>query len=143
MADKLRLKIITPDSLVFDGEVEEVVAPGELGEFGVLPGHVPFLSALFPGRLRFRAEGSGETVFIVHGGLADIKDDTVSVLTDLAESPEDVDIKAVSKEIDGLQDERKDPPRDPSSREDSGWLKLGRESTLFFLLPTGGPSSLT
>jgi len=112
LADKLRLKIITPDSLVFDGEVEEVVAPGELGEFGVLPGHVPFLSALFPGRLRFRAEGSGETVFIVHGGLADVKDDTVSVLTDLAERPEDVDvsaaradIEAVSREIDGLQDE--------------------------------------
>lgn len=112
MADKLRLKIITPDSLVFDGEVEEVVAPGELGEFGVLPGHVPFLSALFPGRLRFRAEGSGETVFIVHGGLADVKDDAVSVLTDLAERPEDVDVSAaqadievVSREIDGLQDE--------------------------------------
>ena len=112
MADKLRLKIITPDSLVFDGEVEEIVAPGELGEFGVLPGHVPFLSALFPGRLRFRAEGSGETVFIVHGGLADVKDDAVSVLTDLAERPEDVDvaaaradIEAVSREIDGLQDE--------------------------------------
>ena len=113
MADKLRLKIITPDSLVFDGEVEELVAPGELGEFGVLPGHVPFLSALFPGRLRFRTEGSsGETVFIIHGGLADVKDDTVSVLTDLAERPEDVDvaaaradIDAVSREIDGLQDE--------------------------------------
>lgn len=112
MADKLRLKIITPDSLVFDGEVEELVAPGELGEFGVLPGHVPFLSALFPGRLRFRVEGSGETVFIIHGGLADVKDDTVSVLTDLAERPEDVDvatakadIEAVSREIDGLQDE--------------------------------------
>ena len=97
---------------MFDGEVEEIVAPGELGEFGVLPGHVPFLSALFPGRLRFRAEGSGETVFIIHGGLADVKDDTVSVLTDLAERPEDVDgaaaradIEAVSREIDGLQDE--------------------------------------
>lgn len=113
MADKIRLKIITPDSLVFDGEIEEVVAPGELGEFGVLPGHVPFLSALFPGRLRFRTEGSsGETVFIIHGGLADVKDDTVSVLTDLAERPEDVDIaaaradiEAVSREIDGLRDE--------------------------------------
>ena len=113
MADKIRLKIITPDSLVFDGEIEELVAPGELGEFGVLPGHVPFLSALFPGRLRFRAEGSSDgTVFIIHGGLADVKDDTVSVLTDLAERPEDVDvaaaradIEAVSREIDGLQDE--------------------------------------
>ena len=118
MADRLRLKIITPDSLVFDGEVEELVAPGELGEFGVLPGHVPFLSALFPGRLRFRAEGAGETVFIIHGGLADVKDDTVSVLTDLAESPEDVDvaaaradIEAVSREIDGLQDEEEPAER--------------------------------
>lgn len=111
MSGKLQLRIITPAKLVFEGEAEEIVAPGEMGEFGILPGHVPFISTLCPGRLRFRAEGSGESVFIIHGGLADVKDDTVSILTDLSETPEEVDSSAakaeaesLSKEIDGLAD---------------------------------------
>ena len=111
MAEKLRLKIITPDRLVFDGEVSELVAPGQMGEFGVLPGHVPFLSVLFPGRLRFKTEESGENTLIIHGGLADVKDDTVSILTDQSEDPEEVDVAAARKdaetfqrEIDELQD---------------------------------------
>jgi F-type H+-transporting ATPase subunit epsilon len=111
LAEKLRLKIITPDRLVFDGEVSELVAPGQMGEFGVLPGHVPFLSVLFPGRLRFKTEESGETTLIIHGGLADVKDDTVSVLTDQSEDPEEVDVVAAKKdaeifqrELDELQD---------------------------------------
>lgn len=111
MSGKLQLRVITPAKLVFEGEAEEIVAPGEMGEFGVLPGHVPFVSTLCPGRLRFRVEGSGESVFIIHGGLVDVKDDTVSVLTDLSETPEEVDVAAakaeaesLSKEIDGLDD---------------------------------------
>ena len=111
MAEKLRLKIITPEKLVFDGEVEELVAPGQMGEFGVLPGHVPFLSVLHPGRLRFKTEESGESTLIIHGGLADVKDDTVSVLTDQSENPEEVDVAAARKdagilqrELDELQD---------------------------------------
>ncbi|MCY3624894.1 MAG: ATP synthase F1 subunit epsilon [Candidatus Dadabacteria bacterium] len=111
MAEKLRLKIITPERLVFDGEVEELVAPGQMGEFGVLPGHVPFLSVLFPGRLRFKTEESGESTLIIHGGLADVKDDTISILTDQPENPEEVDVAAArkdaevfQKEIDELQD---------------------------------------
>ena len=108
MAEKLRLKIITPEKLVFDGEVEELVAPGQMGEFGILPGHVPFLSTLFPGRLRFRAEESGENTLIIHGGLADVKDDTISILTDCSENPEEVDIAAARKDAEALQRELDD-----------------------------------
>ncbi len=90
---------------MFDGEVEELVAPGQMGEFGVLPGHVPFLSVLFPGRLRFRTEESGETSLIIHGGLADVKDDTVSILTDRSEDPEEVDVAAARKEAEAFQGE--------------------------------------
>ena len=105
MAEKLRLKIITPDRLVFDGEVSELVAPGQMGEFGVLPGHVPFLSVLFPGRLRFKTEESGENTLIIHGGLADVKDDTVSILTDQSEDPEEVDVAAARKDAETFQRE--------------------------------------
>ena len=102
LAEKLRLKIITPQKFVYDGEVEELVAPGELGEFGILPGHVPFLSVLFPGRLRL-ISGDREDVLIIHGGLADVKDNTVSILTDRSEKPEDVDILAAKKDAEILQ----------------------------------------
>lgn len=105
MAEKLRLKIITPEKLVFDGEVSELVAPGQMGEFGVLPGHVPFLSVLFPGRLRFKTEESGENTLVIHGGLADVKDDTISILTDQSEDPQEVDAVAARKEAEVFQKE--------------------------------------
>lgn len=93
---------------MFDGEVEELVAPGQMGEFGVLPGHVPFLSVLFPGRLRFKTVESGETTLIIHGGLADVKDDTVSILTDQSENPAEVDVAAARKDAEAFQRELDD-----------------------------------
>ncbi len=104
---------------MFDGEVEELVAPGQMGEFGVLPGHVPFLSVLFPGRLRFKTEESGENTLIIHGGLADVKDDIISILTDQSENPEEVDVAAARKDSETLQkelDELQDT--EASERED-------------------------
>ena len=90
---------------MFDGEIEELVAPGQMGEFGVLPGHVPFLSVLFPGRLRFKTGESGENTLIIHGGLADVKDDTISILTDQSENPGEVDAVAARKDAESLQRE--------------------------------------
>ncbi len=90
---------------MFDGEVEELVAPGQMGEFGVLPGHVPFLSMLFPGRLRFKTEESEENTLIIHGGLADVKDDIISILTDQSENPDEVDVAAARKDAETFQKE--------------------------------------
>ena len=50
MADKIRLRVVTPSRLVLDEEVDEVTAPGELGEFGVLPNHIAFLRPWCPAR---------------------------------------------------------------------------------------------
>ena len=104
MSDSIQLKVITPLELVLDESVDEVVAPGELGEFGVLPGHVPFLTTLNPGELRFRKGGS-ENRLIVSGGLADVKDDVVNILTDLAQKPQDVDVAAARREAEQLEQE--------------------------------------
>ena len=49
MADKIRLRVVTPTRLVLDEDVDEVTAHGELGEFGVLPNHIAFLSTLVAG----------------------------------------------------------------------------------------------
>ena len=81
MADGIHLKVITPTKLVVDQQVDELVAPGEVGEFGILPGHVPFITTLHSGELKYKI-GNSETKLIVEGGIADVRDDTVSILTD-------------------------------------------------------------
>jgi len=81
LADRIHLKVITPTELVVDEQVDEVVAPGEVGEFGILPGHVPFLTTLHSGELKYKI-GNSETKLVVEGGVADVRDDTVSILTD-------------------------------------------------------------
>ncbi len=66
-----------------DELVDEVVAPGVLGEFGVLPGHVPFITLLAEGEVRYR-KGSSEQKLPVEGGLAEVRDNKVTILTDRA-----------------------------------------------------------
>ena len=78
---EIHLQVITPTRLIVDDTVEEVVAPGEMGEFGVLPGHVPFITTLATGELRYK-KGSVEKKLTVEGGLAEVRDDKVTVLTD-------------------------------------------------------------
>ncbi|MGB3365446.1 MAG: ATP synthase F1 subunit epsilon [Thermodesulfobacteriota bacterium] len=81
LADGIHLKVITPTELVVDEQVDEVVAPGQVGEFGILPGHVPFITTLHSGELKYKI-GNSETKLVVEGGVADVRNDTVSILTD-------------------------------------------------------------
>lgn len=86
------LEVVTPERLVVSEEVQEVIAPGELGQFGVLPGHHPFLAALTAGELLYRSEG-GERVLAIGGGFAEVLPDRVTVLVDWAAFPEEVDLE--------------------------------------------------
>ena len=81
MANEIHLKVVTPIKLVVDERVDEVVAPGEAGEFGVLPGHEPFVTTLQNGELKYR-EGGVERKLTLEGGLADVREDNVSILAD-------------------------------------------------------------
>jgi F-type H+-transporting ATPase subunit epsilon len=92
MAKELRLEIVTPDRLVVSSDVEYVGAPGVLGEFGVLPGHVPFLSALGVGNLHYNKDGKTYYVF-VSGGFAEVSGDKVTVLAEVAERAEEIDVE--------------------------------------------------
>ena len=102
--DRLQLKVITPDRLVIDKTVDEVVASGELGEFGVLPGHVPFITTLTPGELRFR-DGSDTSTLILHSGVAEVNENVVNILVDEAEDPAKIDKEAARKEYNELEHE--------------------------------------
>ena len=107
MSDSINLRVITPLELVVDEQVDEVVAPGDLGEFGILPGHVPFVSTLSPGLLKFK-QGSSTKSLIIHGGLAEVSSDNVRILTDVAEDPGSVDQTAAKKELDHIEEQLKE-----------------------------------
>ena len=120
MSETLHLQVITPLKLVLDEEVAEVVGPGELGEFGILPGHVPFVTTLFPGELKYK-QGSEEKVLIVHGGLAEINDDRVKILTDVAEDPNGIDTAAAKKELEAVEEELKKHEGTIEELEELNW----------------------
>jgi F-type H+-transporting ATPase subunit epsilon len=88
----LFLEIVTPERVLVSQEVDMVVAPGTEGEFGVLPGHVLFLSGIVPGELRYTS-GSQKESMAVTTGFAEVSNDKVSVLVDAAEKAEAIDVE--------------------------------------------------
>jgi F-type H+-transporting ATPase subunit epsilon len=96
----MNVEIVTPRGQTFAGDADEVTAPGGMGEFGVLPGHIPFLTSLRAGVLRLRAGGSMR-VFAVGPGFVEVgAADRVIVLTDLCASPADIDLQAARREYE-------------------------------------------
>ena len=90
MADKIKLRIVTPSRLMFDEEVDEVTAIGELGEFGVLPNHISFLSTLVPGEMSYKQDGQ-RRLLAVSGGYAEVLDNVMTVLAPAAEFGAEID----------------------------------------------------
>jgi len=92
MADNIKLEIVTPDKAVVNEDVNIVLAPGSLGEFGVLIGHTPFLTTLKTGIIRYTdAQGTDQYVF-VSGGFVEALPDKVTVLAESAEKTEEIDL---------------------------------------------------
>lgn len=89
---KLLLEIVTPQGLVFSEEVDEVTASGSEGEFGILPGHVPFVTILKVGLLACKIGGISK-YFFVNWGYAEAGADKVLVLADSAEISEEIDLE--------------------------------------------------
>jgi F-type H+-transporting ATPase subunit epsilon len=86
----LQFELATPSRLLVSAEVDEVVAPGAEGYFGVLPGHAPFLTTLAPGDVMYR-QGGVEHHVAVAGGFAEVTGDRVIILAETAEAPEEID----------------------------------------------------
>lgn len=86
----MRLVVVTPERLLLDTSVEEVYGPGVMGQFGVLPMHVNFLTALAAGEVRYRESGV-DRYLVVSGGVCEVVSDTVTVLADTAEPAEEID----------------------------------------------------
>jgi F-type H+-transporting ATPase subunit epsilon len=88
---KLYLEIVTPEKVLESREVDTVIASGSEGEFGILPGHINFLSGIVPGELRYN-DGSKWGHICVTTGFAEVSGDRVSILVDSAERADDIDL---------------------------------------------------
>ena len=86
----MRLEIATAEQVLFEGDVDVVVAPGADGELGILPHHVALMTMLQPGELRYRV-GDQETYLAVSGGFMEVRGDRVVVLADAAEHAGEID----------------------------------------------------
>ncbi|OGP52356.1 MAG: ATP synthase F1 subunit epsilon [Deltaproteobacteria bacterium RBG_13_43_22] len=98
MAEKLELEleVVTPDRLVVQEKVDIVMATGALGEFGILPNHIPFLTTLQPGELRYRKDNQLEYLAVT-GGFAEVSDNKVTILAEAAERAREIDIDRATR----------------------------------------------
>lgn len=91
MAGTIQLDVVTPERLLISDAVDEVIAPGSEGEFGVLPGHCRFLSTLRIGELRYRKGGEWKRLS-VSWGYAQVEPKRITVLAEVAERAEEIDL---------------------------------------------------
>jgi F-type H+-transporting ATPase subunit epsilon len=91
MAQKLQLEVVTPAGQVLSEKVDEITAPGSLGQFGVLPGHTPMLTTLQVGEFSYR-KGREVNYLAVNWGYVEVADDRVLVLVETAERQDHIDL---------------------------------------------------
>ncbi len=99
----IHLEIVTPERKVYEDDVDMVIAPGSEGYLGILPNHVPLLTALGPGEFRVK-KGGVEEVLAVFGGFMDVRADRVVVLTDAAEPAEEIDAQRAQEARERAQE---------------------------------------
>jgi F-type H+-transporting ATPase subunit epsilon len=104
----MRLSLSTPRGALVDTEIKELIAPGALGEFGVLPGHVPFLSVLKPGVFVYWAKEGARTLAVGDGVLQVARaeqTDKILVLVDRATPAGEIDAEGAAREMAALDAE--------------------------------------
>lgn len=102
MPEQLQLEVVTPERRVLAESVDMVTVPGFGGELGILPGHTPLISRLQTGVLSYVQEGRTQQLH-VSGGFVEVNDDHVSVLADLAERPEEIDVTKARQDRERLE----------------------------------------
>ena len=90
MADSISLRVVTPVRLVLEEQVDELTAPGPLGQLGILPDHAALMTTLDIGQLSYRKSGTNSVITLA-GGYAEVLDNVVTVLADAAEFPHEID----------------------------------------------------
>ena len=103
MAEKLHLELVTPYRRILSEQVDEVVAPGTVGEFGLLPGHTPMLTTLDIGDLSYKQDGKSFHV-AVNWGYVEVEEDTVTVLVETAEVADQIDLERAKAALERAEE---------------------------------------
>ena len=85
-------QLVSPERVLYEGEADMVVCRTSDGEIAFLPGHVPFVGALGIAKVRILLPKKGEVAAAVHGGFVEVSHDTVTILSDVAELPDQIDV---------------------------------------------------
>ena len=104
-------ELVSPERLLFSGEVEQVDAPGAEGDFGVLAGHGPLVATLKPGILTI-FEGGNRQRIVVFGGFAEVSPQGMTVLADTAVPVDDFDAEALASAIEDSEEDLADAADD-------------------------------
>ena len=128
MTNKFDLTIISAESKVFEGKVENILVPGMVGDFLVMANHAPCISSIRPGFLEFSEGTSDKQKYFVSGGIIEVINNMVSVLVDSAVSGE----KIVKEDITNLISEVNDrlSATDTINKDDLGLRKNDLEEAL-------------
>ncbi len=111
----IRCEIVSQDRLVYEGDVDVVIAPGEAGEMGILPNHAPLLTTLKYGVLKLRTQNQ-EIDFAIAGGIMEVQPHIVTILADAAENVQEIDVvraEAAKKRVEEIL--KAGPPPDMDS----------------------------
>ncbi len=93
----IKLEIVTVERLLYSDDVDMVIAPGSEGVLGILPNHAPLLTALNYGELIVRKQGEEDQSFAIGGGFMEVQPDKVTVLADVAEHADEINIERAQK----------------------------------------------
>jgi F-type H+-transporting ATPase subunit epsilon len=108
-------ELVSPEKLLFSGEVSQVDVPGEEGEFGVFAGHAPYIATLKPGVLKIYGEGALQSI-VVRGGFAEVNPEGLIVLAEQAIPTEGLDPAVITQAIkdaeEDITDAKDEPTRD-------------------------------
>lgn len=103
MADKLQMEMVTPYRRVLSTTVDEVTAPGNVGELGILPGHTPLLTTLRVGELSYKQDNTTYHV-AVNWGYLEVAEDRVTILVDTAEAADEIDLARAKAALGRAED---------------------------------------
>lgn len=112
--ERIHVEVVTPERAVLSENADSVILPGENGQIGVLPGHLPLLTSLSVGELKVINDG-GERNFVIEGGFAEVLPNKVSILTEACDGIDEIDVaaareamKVAEEELARLEEQSKD-----------------------------------
>jgi F-type H+-transporting ATPase subunit epsilon len=127
MPDPFHFELVSPERLMFSGEVEAVIVPGTEGQFTVLKDHAPLMTRLKPGIIEVDETQTRKSRLFVRGGFADVAPSGLTILAELAMPVEDFDAAAVAAQIKDAEEDVADATGDEQKRLASEKLDQLRE----------------